>query len=206
MFSLQKRHLAGALASAFVLCSGSAWSQAVDCSLDADFPYDTKILDSLDDLVVGPVTSPSVRTCADSSPTPTASYALHASTGGLRAVETYKNKPGRSVITTVADGVLRIDGFPEKINGAGVTLYGTDADGKYLPRARLVVTVYGADGSVLQSSTIPAHTRQYVVGGVWNVALGAVEVKALPDQPFVDVPVYPAVANVVLWHDYSMLP
>jgi len=198
--------LAGTAVLAF--SAGSAFAQGIDCSLDPDpdVHFDLKIFDTLDDLRDGPVSAPLVRQCPDSSPTPGASYTLSASAGDLRSVRTYKGTHVHAITTTATDGVLRIDGFAANVNSVGITAYGSDVDGKYVPRTHLVVTVYAPDGSIMESRTFPGTTRHYSLGGTWSVPVGAVELKMLEKQPTVDKPVYPTIEALTVAHDYSMLP
>jgi hypothetical protein len=197
------------LASAFALTfsAGNAFAQA-DCSLDTDpdTQFDLMIFDTLDDLAAGPVAGPLVRTCAADSPTPGASYTLSASAGELRSVQTYKGTPRHAITTTDAKGVLRIDGFAPNINSMSVTAYGSDADGKYVPRTHLVLTVYAPDGSIIESRTFPGKTRHYSLGGTISVPIGAFELKMLDPQPTVDKPVFPTIEALSVAHDYGMLP
>jgi hypothetical protein len=209
MSHTSNRHcLASAWAVLFTLWAGNAAAQAVDCSLDTDpdVKIDLKIFDTLDDFRDGILTGPLVRTCPDSSPTPHASYTLSASAGSLRAVRTYKGTPMHAITTTASDGVLRMDGFPPNINSFGVTAYGSDVDGKYVPRSHLIVTLYAADGSVIDSRPFPGATRHYSLGGTWNVPLGAVEIKMQEKQPHVDKMVFPTIEAFTVAHDYGVMP
>jgi hypothetical protein len=111
-----------------------------------------------------------------------------------------------AITTTAAEGVLRIDGFPANINSVGVTAYGSGADGKYVPRTHLVITVYAADGSIIESRPFPGKTRHYSLGGTVNVPIGAVEIKMLEKQPTADQPVFPTIEALTVAHDYGMMP
>ena len=203
-----RHRLASASAVLLALTAGNAFAQAVDCSLDTDpdVKIDLRIFDTLDDFRDGVLNGPLVRTCPDSSPTPNAAYTLSASAGSLKAVRTYKGTHMHAITTTASDGVLRMDGFPPNINSFGVTAYASDVDGKYVPRAHLVVTLYAPDGSVIDSRPFPGTTRHYSLGGTWNLPLGAVEIKMLEKQPYVDKTVFPTIEAFTVAHDYGAMP
>jgi len=203
-----QNRLAAACTVLFTLWAANASAQAVDCSLDTDpdIKIDLKVFDTLDDFRDGVIPGPLVRVCPDTSPSPNASYTLSASAGSLKAVRTYKGTHMHAITTTASDGVLRMDGFPSNINSFGITAYGSDVDGKYVPRTHLVITLYAPDGSVMDSRTFPGTTRHYSLGGTWNVPLGAVEIKMLEKQPTVDKEVFPTIEAFTIAHDYGVMP
>ncbi|MEK8032602.1 hypothetical protein AACH06_17415 [Ideonella sp. DXS29W] len=206
--SILNRRVIWAAIALSVLSVGQVRAQGVDCTLsaDPDIHFDLKIFDQLDDLRDGTLAAPLSRACPAGSPTPDAAYTLSTSEGELRVVRTYKGSQRHAVTTTSSQGVLRIDGFPANVNSVGITAYGSDVNGRYVPRTHLVVTVYAPDGTVMESRTFPGTTRHYSLGATWSVPVGAIELKMLEKQPTADQPVFPTIEAVNLGHDYDMMP